>query len=177
MSEHETPQERPESASVAVLTRNMEVLRQRRSDESSRLHVSHRIAVAIAHLAGSMRFVVVHALVVIVWVLVNCKLIPFIRPFDPSFVILATATSVEGLFLSTFILMGENRSAAVADRQAELDLQVNLLSEHEITHLLSLTLAIARHLGIEAADNTTAEGLAGHVAPEDVLDEMSRRDA
>lgn len=39
--------------------------------------------------------------------------------------------SVEAIFLSTFILITQNRMASVADKRAELDLQISLLAEHE----------------------------------------------
>jgi uncharacterized membrane protein len=59
-------------------------------------------------------------------------LIPGIPQFDPSFVILAMAASVDAIFLSIFVLISQNRMAAAADKRAELDLQINLLSEHDI---------------------------------------------
>ena len=44
--------------------------------------------------------------------------------------------SVEAIFLSTFILITQNRMAAAAHRRAGLDLQVSPLAEAEITKLV-----------------------------------------
>src|SRR3712207_8814062 len=52
-------------------------------------------------------------------------------------VVLAMVASVEAIFLSTFVLISQNRMAALADKRADLDLQVSLLSEHEITRLIT----------------------------------------
>jgi hypothetical protein len=38
--------------------------------------------------------------------------------FDPSFVALPMAASVEAIFLSTFVLISQNRMAAAADKRA-----------------------------------------------------------
>jgi uncharacterized membrane protein len=69
--------------------------------------------------------------------LLECGLLG-LKPFDPSFVVLAMFASVEAIFLSTFVLISQNRMNAQADKRAELDLQVSLLTEHEVTRLITL---------------------------------------
>ena len=86
--------------------------------------------------------------------------------------ILATEASVEAIFLSTFVLISQNRMNALADKRADLDLQVSLLAEHEVTRLISLVTAMAQKMGIEGADDSELTELAQDVAPERVLDEM-----
>ena len=56
----------------------------------------------------------------------------------------------------------------VAERRAQLDLQINLLAEHEVSKLAGVVAAIAEHLGI-GADPEIAE-IRKDVAPEVVLD-------
>ena len=104
---------------------------------------------------------------------INIRWLSLVPAFDPTFVILATAASVEAIFLSTFVLISQNRDAAMAERRAQLDLQTNLLSEHEITRLLSLTVAIARRLGIDEASDPRLAELLRDVQPEKVLDRLS----
>jgi uncharacterized membrane protein len=60
--------------------------------------------------------------------------------------------------------------AAQAQKRADLDLQISLLAEHEITRLIILTGAIAEHLGIKPVQEPELEELAQDVAPEQVLD-------
>jgi len=159
---------------ASVLERNINVLRDKRQAEENRASLQDRIANAITRFSGSMLFVYVHLVLVIGWIAANVGLVPGLAPFDPSFVILATVASVEAIFLSTFVLISQNRAAAEADRRAELDLQTNLLSEHEITRLLSLTIAIAEHLGIEEARDPSLRELEKHVAPEKILDRLAQ---
>jgi uncharacterized membrane protein len=100
---------------------------------------------------GSLNFVYLHLAVFGLWTLVNVGWIPGLPRFDPTFVLLATVASVEAIFLSTFVLISQNRMAALADRRADLDLQVSLLAVHEITRTLQLVTEIARRLELETA--------------------------
>jgi len=161
---------------TSVLERNINVLREKRQQEEHRAGLQDRIADRVTRFSGSMLFVYLHLAFVGGWTFVNARFIPGIAPFDPSFVILATIASVEAIFLSTFVLISQNRAAAAADRRAELDLQTNLLSEHEITRLLSLTRAIADHLGVDEAHDPSLKELEKHVAPEKVLDKLAEDD-
>ncbi len=158
---------------TSVLERNIDALRRKRQEEERKATLQDRIAEVITRFTGSMAFVYVHLALVGGWVAANLGVIPGIPAFDPTFVILATFASVEAIFLSTFVLISQNRAAVEAERRSELDLQTNLLSEHEITRLLSLTKAIAQHLGIREADDPSLRELERHVAPEKVLDKLA----
>jgi len=109
--------------------------------------LEERVAGAITRFSGTMRFVYVHIVVYGFWILANLGVVPGVPKFDPSFVILAMAASVEAIFLSTFILITQNRMSAAADKRAELDLQISLLAEHEVTKLAALPISGRRSLG------------------------------
>lgn len=162
------------SALAGVVERNIAALIERRRLQEERRGVADRIADAISRFTGSMPFVYVHLVLVALWVAINLDWVPGVRPFDPSFVILATVASVEAIFLSTFVLITQNRMAAVADRRADLDLQVSLLAEHEITRLVSLVSAMAKRMGIQESHDPELAELARDVAPERVLDAIER---
>lgn len=157
---------------ATVLERNIAALQQRRRREEREASREERIAEAITRFTGSMAFVYVHLVVVVAWVAVNLGLVPGVPKFDPTFVIMATWASVEAIFLSTFVLISQNRSARAAASRADLDLQISLLAEHEVTRLLTLVKGVADKLGVgEAADPELPE-LEQDVAPEAVLDEL-----
>src|SRR5689334_25286460 len=118
------------------LRRNIAALRKRRDEEEAKASADERLARAITRFSGRMRFVYVHAAIYGFWIVANLGWIPGVSPWDPTFVALAMVASVEAIFLSTFILITQNRMAAAADRRAELDLQVSLLAEAEITKLV-----------------------------------------
>jgi uncharacterized membrane protein len=169
-----SPTHPAERAMARVVGRNIQALLARRHEEEQRKRLQDRIADAITGFAGSMRFVYIHLIIFGVWLAINLGWVPFIEPFDPTFVILAMIASVEAIFLSTFVLISQNRMTALADKRADLDLQVSLLTEHEITRLIQLVTAMAHHMGLDESRNPELHELAQDVAPEKVLDEMER---
>ncbi|MFZ3236978.1 MAG: DUF1003 domain-containing protein [Stellaceae bacterium] len=159
----------------SVLARNLRLMKARRAQEEAAATFEARVADAITRFTGSMRFVYLHVAVFGAWIIVNLGLVPGIPKFDPSFVILAMAASVEAIFLSTFILISQNRMTAAGEKRAELDLQINLLAEHEVTKLVAMISAIAERLGVETEIEAELGELKEDVAPETVLDEIEDR--
>jgi uncharacterized membrane protein len=157
---------------ASVLERNIEALAQRRRREERLASREERLAEAITRFAGSMAFVYLHLALVGAWVAVNLGLVPGVARFDPTFVIMATWASVEAIFLSTFVLISQNRSARAAASRADLDLQISLLAEHEVTRLLTLMKGVADRLGVIEAEDPELPELERDVAPEAVLDEL-----
>jgi uncharacterized membrane protein len=92
--------------------------------------------------------------------------------WDESFVVLAMIASVEAIFLSTFVLISQNRMQAAADKRADLDLQISLLAEHEVTKLATLVSAMAERMGIRTEVDEELGEIKQDVAPEAVLDEI-----
>jgi len=157
-----------------ALERNIVALSDRRRTERAQRSRQERAADAVTGFTGSMAFVYLHLAVVGLWVAVNAGLTPW-SPFDPTFVILATAASVEAIFLSTFVLISQNRMQIDADRRADLDLHIGLLAEHELTKLAGVVREIADRLGVGAAQSEDVREIEEDIVPERVLDEIEAR--
>ncbi|WP_267386293.1 DUF1003 domain-containing protein [Sphingomonas sp. GC_Shp_3] len=155
---------------TSVLERNMHRMEERRANEERHATVSERVSDAITRFAGSMTFVIIHALAYGAWIAVNLGTVPGVKPFDPSFVVLAMEASVEAIFLSTFVLISQNRMMGAAAKQADLDLQINLLAEHELTRLVTLVDAIARKMEVNVLPDAEVAEIKQDVSPEAVLD-------
>jgi uncharacterized membrane protein len=151
------------------------MLQERRQRDEATATLEEHIAGAITRFSGTMKFVYAHVVLYGFWILANLGLVPGVPKFDPSFVILAMVASVEAIFLSTFILITQNRMSGAADKRAELDLQISLLAEHELTKLAALLSAIADRLGIQTEVDPEVEEIKEDVAPEAVLDEIEER--
>jgi uncharacterized membrane protein len=155
-----------------IVDRNIRaLLLHRRAQEGSR-SARDRIADAITRFTGSMVFVYIHLVFFGLWIVVNLGWLPGVPRFDRSFVVLAMVASVEAIFLSTFVLITQNRMAALADQRADLDLQISLLGEHEVTRLITLVTAIAERMGLDVARDPELAELAQDVAPERVMEQM-----
>ena len=156
-----------------VMERNIRTLLQKRQEEEARLGWKERLAVGIANFTGSMTFVLFHVVLYCSWIAINVGLIPGVPRFDPSLVILAMEASVEAIFLSSFILITQNRMMAQADRRADLNLQISLLAEYEITRLITLVKEMAERMNIEEARRPDLNELTQEVAPEQVLETIA----
>ena len=97
-----------------------------------------------------------------------------LEPFDPTFIILATYAGIEAIFLTTFVLIGQRHLNEQSAKWADLDLQISLLSEYEITAVLNVVTAIAKKMEIEIADNKELEELSKKIHPNKVLDTMEK---
>ncbi len=151
------------------MERNIQALEGRRRAEAAAASAQEKVAAAVTRFSGSMRFVYLHLAIYGFWIIANLGWVPGIPAWDPTFVVLAMIASVEAIFLSTFILITQNRMAALAEKRAELDLQISLLTEHEVTKLVAMVDAISRHLEVPH-DAGEVDELKRNVAPEAVLD-------
>ena len=106
------------SGLMPVLERNIEAICERRRRELDSAPLEQKAADAIASFTGSMLFVYLHLLLFGFWIIANLHWLPGVRAWDESFVVLAMFASVEAIFLSTFVLINQNRMAAAADQRA-----------------------------------------------------------
>lgn len=164
----------PEGALSPTLSRNIEAILERRRQKAAAASLEQRAAAGISKFAGSMVFVYIHLVLFGAWIAINVGLLPVIPAWDPSLVVLAMIASVEAIFLSTFVLINQNRMAEEDNARSDLDLQINLLNEHETTRLIGMVDAIVRHLGVENAQPAEVEELKRDVAPEAVLDQLEK---
>jgi uncharacterized membrane protein len=109
-----------------------------------RLHgAQDRASDAITSFAGSMQFVYLHSVWFVIWILLNVGLIGSAAVFDGfPFGLLTLIVSLEAIFLSTFVMISQNREAARADIRSELDFETNVRAE-------IWTRAIADKLGVD----------------------------
>jgi uncharacterized membrane protein len=105
-----------------------------------------RIADAATAFSGSLGFVYLHTGWFLVWLLLNLGAFGSAAVFDPfPFGLLTLIVSLEAIFLSTFVLISQNRQTARADIRSELDYETNVRSE-------VWSRAIAERLGLDLAE-------------------------
>jgi uncharacterized membrane protein len=107
-----------------------------------------RVADAITAFAGSMNFVYLHAVVFAVWMLVFEK-----SPWPT----LTLIVSLEAIFLSTFVMIGQNRQASFQQAKADHDFVASELELHSNTELTKLVhqLTTEIHTRLVASSPTT----------------------
>ncbi|MDB5452662.1 MAG: hypothetical protein JWO33_1240 [Caulobacteraceae bacterium] len=158
-----------------ILERNIRALHERRRAQDQAADAHQRFARRLACLIGTMGFAYAHLAAIALWIVIQLGLTP-IRPFDPHFMAMVGFVSVESIFLTILVLINQRLEARAADQRAELDLQIGLLSEHEVTRLIGLVAAMAAKLGVAEGRDPEIAHLAEDIAPEEVLDELDARD-
>jgi len=166
----------PTLSMSSALRENIETLSAREKAASANAPLSQRIADRITSFTGSMTFVLIHLVLFGFWILANTVGLPGVPKFDESLVVLAMEASVEAIFLSTFVLISQNRMAERQNRSADLDLHINLLAEHELTRVAMLLERMAHKMGVPVDDLELAE-IEADVEPEEVLDALEERQA
>ena len=110
---------------------------------------SARVSDAISRFAGSLWFVLCHLTAFTVWAGWNALARPSLR-FDPyPYGLLTFIVSLEGVLIATFVLITQNRMAVQSDRRDHLNLQVDLLTEQEMTLVLRMLRRISEQLNIK----------------------------
>jgi uncharacterized membrane protein len=95
-----------------------------------------RIADAITTFAGTMQFVYIHAAWFTVWIAFNEGLFGHSAVWDPyPFGLLTMIVSLEAIFLSTFVMVSQNRQAMREKVRADLDFETNIRSEVWSAHI------------------------------------------
>jgi len=123
------------------------------SRDRAHLGFSDKIASIITAFSGSMLYVWLHVAWFTIWIIANISLL-VLKPFDPyPFGLLTMIVSLEAIFLSTFVLITQNRQAIAADRRSKVDLQVNMVAEREVTKLIDMVKHLHEHLGFDDPDH------------------------
>lgn len=112
-----------------------------------------KAADAITSLAGSVPFFIANVLFFAIWIGINTGLVPGITPFDPfPFPMLTTVVSLEAIILAIFVLMSQNRQSIISSLRDEIQLQMNLVSEQEITKILEVLKVVIEKQKIKIDD-------------------------
>ena len=167
-------QEQDNPALSKVIERNIRTIIHLRTKAARERGLQGRIADAITSFSGRMIFAYVHIVWFGAWILLNTGRFG-VRVFDPfPYGLLTMIVSLEAIFLSTFVLISQNRMGEETERRADLDLHIGLLTEHELTRVLQMLDIIQDKLGIVDHENSDLADLEMETKPEDVLAEIAR---
>ena len=169
--------EKDNPALSKVIDRNIRTIIHLRAKAAQERGLQSHIADAITSVSGRMIFAYVHIVWFGGWILLNTGRFG-VRVFDPfPYGLLTMVVSLEAIFLSTFVLISQNRLGEETERRADLDLHIGLLTEHELTRVLQMLDAIQDKLGIVDHANSELADLEMETKPEDVLAEIHRLQA
>ena len=138
---------------------------------------AERLGDLTAAIVGSLGFVAAHFCLFVLWVLMNTLQLPRIPHFDPlPFSLLGTIVAIEAILLASLILMRQARLARRADEREHLMLQILLLTEKEVTAVISMSQQIAIKVGLRDIENSKEiEQLGRDTSIDQVAQDIQRR--
>lgn len=112
-----------------------------------------RVSDKITSFAGNMKFVYLHTIWFALWILLNIGLFGSSLVFDDfPFGLLTLIVSLEAIFLSTFVMISQNRQGEAAEVRSELDYQTDVKAEREIDIIMQTLERIAQKQGVQVDD-------------------------
>ena len=131
----------------------MNIIESFEAKELERRPLSIKIADWLTSGFGSITFLLFNLLFFTFWILANTGNVPDVPVFDPfPFILLTMLVSLEAIVLTVIVLVSQNRQAEITTLREELDMQVNLMAEREITKVLDLQKIIIKKLGVKIKD-------------------------
>jgi uncharacterized membrane protein len=173
-SQRRTQESSSDDRMPTVAEKNISAMLKLEKEALEARSAAERVADAVTTLAVKPWFIAVHALAYAVWILANTT-----GPwrFDPRpFNLLNSIISIEAIFLMLLVLASQQRMLRMSDRRAHLNLQVDLLSEQEMTVMLRMLERLFEHFHLDpaAAAPQSAE-LAKTTDLEALVDNLDRR--
>lgn len=117
-----------------------------------------KLAVLVINLFGSMLFLLCCLIVFSAWICWNMNLIPGLKPFDPfPFSTLEMSVSIFAIILSVSVLINQNRQGRIEKIREQVEFEVNVRAEHEITKMMTLIHEMHQKMGLSARDDRELE--------------------
>ena len=107
-----------------------------------------KLADGITKFAGNIRFAYLHAIWFGLWIAANLAVFGAAHIFDPfPFGLLTMVVSLEAIFLSTFVMISQNRQSEKSEIRAQLDYETDLQAEKEIAIIMQTLTRLAKKQG------------------------------
>ena len=169
-AEKEVPQE------VKTTRARQRVIHSIEARLNERRTMTEKLADDLVRFLGNFRFALVNLLFFVSWIAINLGYVPGVQAFDsPPFIMLINIVSLEAIFLSIFVLISQNREAKISDLREEIDLQVNMIAEREITKIIHLISFLMKHMNIPYEKDPELKRMMKPLDTEEIRKELERQ--
>jgi uncharacterized membrane protein len=116
---------------VKLLDMLREARRKRLAKPRPDVTLGERIADSVAATMGSWKFIIIQSVILLIWIILNVT--AYVEQWDPyPFILLNLALSFQAAYAAPFIMMSQNRQAAIDRLAANHDYEINCKAELEI---------------------------------------------
>ncbi len=145
------------------------ILKSIKAKADAKRTMMEKMADAMTSRFGSNTFLFLNAVVFVLWVLINTNQIKGISAFDPfPFNLLTTLVSLEAIILAIFVLISQNRTSKVDDLREETHLQINLITEREITKLMKMMAILLEKQGVDLSQDPELKRMLKPISEEEI---------
>jgi uncharacterized membrane protein len=145
-----------------------QILRSFKAKANAKRTTAEKLADWMTEIFGSFEFLILNAAFFIIWLLINTGSLGLL-PFDPyPFTLLTTLVSLEAIMLAIFVLMSQNRASRVDDLREEVDLQINVISEKELTKIMKLLAVLMEKNGIDVSNDPELKKMLKPLSAEEI---------
>lgn len=153
-------QDKQESSLSIVSQSSRRIIRSLKARANAKRTFSQKLADYMTKNFGSISFLLFNIVWFASWIIFNIGIIPSIVPFDPfPFGLLTMIVSLEAIVLAIFVLISQNRNAQVDDLREEIDLQVDVITEQELTKLMHMVSRLMEKNGIDVSGDETLQSM------------------
>lgn len=145
------------------------ILKSIKAKADAKRTVMEKMADLMTSSFGSSSFLMLNIFLFVGWILINTGQIKGIPIFDPfPFNLLTTIVSLEAIFLAIFVLISQNRTTKIDDLREETHLQLNLISEREVTKLMKMMALLLEKNGIDLSQDSELKKMIRPVSEEEI---------
>ena len=151
------------------------ILKSIKAKADAKRTVMEKIADLMTSKFGSNTFLLFNVFLFISWILINTNKIKNMPVFDPfPFSLLTTIVSLEAIILAIFVLISQNRTAKIDDIREEIHLQLNLISEKEITKIIKMMALLLEKEGIDLSQDPELKKIIRPVSEEEIQKRLEK---
>lgn len=143
-----------------VLNAGRHVVRSVKAKADQKRKFPEQAADFITRYSGSLTFLLLNVIWFATWIAINLGMVPVVPVFDPfPFGLLTTIVSLEAIILAIFVLISQNRQNKVDDLREEVDLEVDIITEKEVTKILKVLADFLEKNGYDLSDDKELQSM------------------
>jgi|SRR3989344_249746 len=147
------------------------ILHSIKAKADERRTLSERVADNMTSSFGSMTFLLANIIFFFAWIFLNSGA----SAFDPfPFNLLTMIVSLEAIILSIFVLISQNRTVKIDDLREEVDLQINLISEKEVTKVMKMIALLLEKHGVDLSQDPELQNLLKPISEEEIVRKLEK---
>lgn len=161
---------------IQLATSSRRIIRSLKAKADAKRTIAEKTADWMTASFGSMPFLLGNIMVFLLWIALNTSIVSGVTPFDPfPFGLLTTAVSLEAIVLAIIVLISQNRAAKIDDLREETDLQVDIITEQELTKLMELVILLLEKQGISVSEDKVLQSMLRPTSLEKIERSLSRQ--